>query len=148
MLRLPGAMLLLALVAGSGAYAETRQAQFLVRVTVPPHATIEPIEQPANLQLSATDVARGYKDVTARYLVDSNSRRGFLLRLTQRIGLTQHVEVDGLAAPLVLREETVEVYHPHASEPLDLELDYRLVLEPDAQPGNYELPVHLSATPL
>lgn len=148
MLRLPGAMLLLALVVGSGAYAETRQAQFLVRVTVPPDATIEALEQPANLQLSTEDVARGYKVVTARYLVGSNSRRGFLLRLTQRIGLTQHIKVHGLAAPLVLREETVEVYRPHASEPQDLELDYHLVLEPDTQPGSYELPVHLSATPL
>ena len=148
MLRLPGALLLLVLAVGSGAHAETRQARFVVRVTVPALATIEAVEQPARLHLSAEDVARGYKHVTARYVVDSNSRRGFLLRLTQRLGLTQHIAVDGLSVPVVLREQTVEVYQPHAGEPQDLALDYRLVLEPHARPGSYELPVHLSATPL
>jgi hypothetical protein len=147
MLRSLGAVLLFALVAGTPAHAQ-QQAQFVVQLTVPARVTLAAAAQPTRLSLSAEDIARGYKDVSARYVVSQNTDRGWLLRLSPRVGVTRHVEVRGLSAPLVLREETVEVYQPQASEPRSLELDYRFVLEPDAEPGSYALPVQLSATPL
>ena len=147
MLRLLGAVLLVSLVTGTPAYGQQR-AQFLVQATVPARVTLATVEQPTRLWLTEDDVARGYKDVSARYRVASNDSRGWLLRLSPRLGVTAQVEVRGLAAPLVLGEHGVEVYQPRASEPRHLELDYRFVLEPGTQPGSYELPIHLSATPL
>jgi len=147
MLRSLGAVLLFALLAGTPAYAQHR-AQFVVQVTVPARVTLAATEQPTRLALTEEDIARGYKDVSARYVVDQNSDRGWLLRLSPRTGLTRHVEVRGLSATLVLQAETVEVYQPQASEPQSLELDYRFVLAADAQPGSYQLPVQLSAAPL
>jgi hypothetical protein len=47
-----------------------------------------------------------------------------------------------------VHDDTVEVYRARAREPERLTLEYRFVLEPDAQPGSYELPIHVSATPL
>ena len=148
MLRSLGAVLLLALVAGASARADTEQAQFVVQATVSARATIEAVEQPTHLTVSAEDVARGYKDVSARYAVESNTVRGWLLRLSPRIGVTRHVEVRGLYRTVVLQGESVEIYQSRAPEPRDLELDYRFVLSPNVEPGSYELPVYVSATPL
>lgn len=148
MLRLPGAMVLSALLVGARVCAETQQTQFLVRVTVPELAMVEALEQPGRLWLSTQDIARGYKDVSARYLVESNTGRGWLLRLSPRQGVTQRIEVRGLSGPVVLQDESVEIYRPRTRGPQDLALDYRFVLTGAAVPGSYELPVHVSATPL
>ena len=148
MLRSLGAVLLLALVAGGDARADSRQAQFLVRTTVPARATLAAVEQPKHLNVSEADLARGYMDVSARYVVESNTRDGLLLRLSPRIGITHHVEVRGLSATLVVQGDEVEVYLARTSEAEHLELDYRFVLAPDVEPGTYELPIHVAATPL
>ena len=148
MLRSLGAVLLLALVAGGDARADSRQAQFLVRTTVPARATLAAVEQPTHLNVSEADLARGYMDVSARYVVESNTRDGLLLRLSPRIGITHHVEVRGLSATLVVQGDEVEVYRARTSEAEHLELDYRFVLAPGVEPGTYELPIYVAATPL
>jgi hypothetical protein len=148
MLWLPRAMVVIALLAAAAAHAETQQTQFLVRVTVPALATVESLEQPSHLSLSTEDIARGYKDVSARYRVASNTGRGWLLRLSPRLGVTRRIEVRGLAGAVVLQDDSVEIYRPRIREPQHLALEYRFVLASDARPGHYELPVHLSATPL
>jgi hypothetical protein len=148
MLRLPGAIVFFVLLATAGVRADTRHTQFVVRATVPAQATVEALEQPSHLWLSTDDIARGFKDVPARYLVASNGSRGWLLRLSPRLGVTRRIEVRGLPGEVVVRDDSVEVYRPRTRGPQDLALDYRFVLASDARPGRYELPVHLSATPL
>ena len=150
MLRSLGAVLLLALMAGAGAAAraETRQAQFLVQVTVPERAMLVAVEQPTHLSVSEDDLLRGYKDVPARYRVETNAPRGWLLRLSPRLGITRHVEVRGLSGALVVQGDDIEVYRPRTSEAEHLEVDYRFVLAPGVEPGTYELPIHAAATPL
>ena len=148
MLRSLGAFLLLALVAVAGVRADTRQAQFLVQVTVPAHARLVAVEHPTHLTVSEDDLLRGYKDVPARYRVESNAPRGWLVRLSPRLGITRHVEVSGLSGALVVQGDAVEVYRPRTSEAEYLDVDYRFVLAPDVEPGTYELPIHVAATPL
>lgn len=148
MLRSLCAFLMLALVAAAGARADTRHAQFLVQVTVPARATLAAVEQPTHLSVSEADLARGYKDVSARYVVESNTRQGWMLRLSPRLGITRRVEVRGLSATLVVQDDSVEVFRPRTHEAEQLELDYRFVLAPDVEPGTYELPIHVAATSL
>lgn len=148
MLRSFGTFLLLAMVAGAGARADTRQAQFLVHATVPARASLAAVEQPTHLNVSEADLARGYVDISARYVVESNTREGWLLRLSPRLGITRHVEVRGLSAPLVVQGDEVEVYRARTSDAERLELAYRFVLAPGVEPGTYELPIHVAATPL
>ena len=148
MLRSLGAFLLLALVAVAGVRADTRQAQFLVQVTVPAHARLVAVEHPTHLTVSEDDLLRGYKDVPARYRVESNAPRGWLVRLSPRLGITRHVEVSGLSGALVVQGDAVEVYRPRTSGAEYLDVDYRFVLAPDVEPGTYELPIHVAATPL
>jgi hypothetical protein len=148
MLRSLGALLLLALVAVAGARADARHTQFVVQATVPARATLSAVEQPTHLSVSEADLVRGYVDVSARYVVESNSRTGWLLRLSPRLGITPHVEVHGLSATLVVRGDGVEVFRSRTSGAEHLELDYRFVLAPGVEPGTYELPIHVAAMPL
>ena len=141
--------LVLATVAASAALGgETRQANFIVTVNVPARATLQAVEQPARLRISAEDVVRGFKDVSARYVVESNTAEGWLLRFAPRLGIATEVEVRGLQSRVVVQGDTVEVYRARAREPERLMLEYRFVLEPGAQPGSYDLPIHVSAAPL
>lgn len=145
MWRSVGTCALLALVAGTAVHAETRQAQFQVRVTVAPRITLAAVEEPVRLEVTAADIARGYVDVSARYRVESNSRRGWLLQLSPRAGLADRVEVQGFASPVVVGDEGVEIYRPAGSGE-EFALAYRVVLKPGARPGRYAPPLHLSAT--
>jgi len=148
MLRSVGVVLLLAGMAGADARAADSQAGFLVSATVPERVSIEAIDQPSRLVISADDVLRGYKDVSARYLVSHNTERGWLLRLSPRVGLTRQVEVRGLGGRVVLEDEGIEVFRAGESGRERLSLEYRLVLDPAALPGTYELPFQVSATTL
>lgn len=148
MLRSLGVVLLLALVAGAAARADHPRATFLVSATVPERVVIEAIEQPTRLVISAEDVRRGYKDVSARYVVSQNTERGWMLRLAPRIGITRHIKVSGLSTEVVLHEETVEVHRPATSGREDISLGFQMVLHADAEPGTYHVPVHVSAVPL
>src|SRR5215471_10882545 len=59
-----------------GASAEQRGATFGVAVTVPVRVSLDVIDEPAALELTTQDVARGYKDIAVRYRVRHNDRRG------------------------------------------------------------------------
>ena len=147
MLRSLGAVLLLALVAGVSARDDER-ATFFVSATVPARVAIEAVEHPARLVITDDDVLAGHKDVSVRYSVSQNTERGWMLQLSPRIGITQQVKVRGLSSDVVLRDDTVEVYRPATAGREDISLDYRLVLDVDVEPGTYDMPVHVTATPL
>jgi hypothetical protein len=141
------AVLLCALAVGLPVRAQ-QQVQFAVTAVVPTRTVLTVIEEPAALALSDGDLQRGYKDVVARYRVSSNTAQGWLLCLSRRLGIAERIEVRGLSVDVVLEDSGVEVYQPRSSTPIDLELEYRLVLGPAARPGEYALPVHVSATSL
>lgn len=132
----------------SPACAAEAQARFTVAVAVPPRATLATLDQPTQLTLSDEDVRRGYKDVSARYSVRHNDPRGYLLRLSPRVGLASRVQVTGLATDVVLADTDVEVRQVAASGSQELALGFRFLLEPAARPGTYRWPLHVTATPL
>lgn len=148
MLRSLGMFLLLALVAGAGARAETGQARFAVTATVLESVTVAVADPTARFSVSQADVRRGYKYVAARYVVESTAGRGYVLRLAPRLGLAERIEVTGLASVLVLRNQEIEVFQPCTGAARDLILGYRILLAASAQPGSYEWPVHVAAAPL
>jgi hypothetical protein len=129
------------------AAGETR-ASFGVSATVLPRASLESVSEPAMLSVSPGDVARGYLDVDAAYRVSSNDPSGYMVRLVPRIGLTSSVEVAGLSMPIVMTDQSVEVIQPAARRPQTLALRFRLVLNDDAVPGTYAMPVQVSVSVL
>ena len=81
-------------------------------------------------------------DVTRTYQLRGNTPRA-VLQLHPRLGLTRHIDVAGLPAPLQINETSVEVIQL-ATHRL-LRLQFRLWLQPDAVAGEYPLPVYVSA---
>jgi len=140
--------LLVLLLVAVPAAAREASAGLAVSVSVQPRASLEAVSLPARLTVSAEDVARGYVDLVATCRVRSNDRRGYILRLAPRAGLTRAIEVRGLGADVVLGEESVEIHHPAARPAQGLEFAVRFVLDPRATPGTYAMPLHLDvATP-
>lgn len=144
--------LLLAFVAAlhlGTARAETVSANLLVSAYVAPRTSVEAVGTADTITLTTADLALGYKDVSARYRVSSNAARGYMLQFSARGGLTRAIEVRGLGAPIELGVFGAEV--PQFGRPLradELELQYRLQLTADTRPGEYAMPVTLSANPL
>jgi hypothetical protein len=125
------------------AVAHDVQAQFTVSAVVMPRASIETVSQPPQFPVSEQDIARGYVDVAAVYRVRNNDPLGYLVRLVPRTGLTRSVEVSGLASPVVMHDEIVEVSQPAALRSQELILRFRLVLDAAATPGTYAMPVQV-----
>ncbi len=142
-----GVVALAALLAGP-ALADQARARFTVSAVVPKRVTLTVLEQPAQLMLSLEDIARGYKDVSARYQVRHNDPHGYLLHLAPRIGLTRHVEVRGLGTAVQLGDADLAIRQASAGRLHDFELAFRFVLDPAARPGAYALPIHVTAAPL
>jgi hypothetical protein len=140
--------LALTLATAVPAMASPARASFTVSAVVPVRVTLTALDVPSAMVISAADLERGYKDVAATYRVSHNDRRGYLLSLSPRVGVTREVEVHGLAAAFVMREESVEVVQPGPPGSHELALGFRFVLDPAALPGRYPLPVLLTARPL
>jgi len=142
-----GALVVSVLLANP-ASADVGRASFKVIVAVPVRVELETMDQPALLTLTAEDLARGYKDVSARYRVTHNDRRGYLLQIAPRIGLAREVQVSGLGGPVVLQDEAVEIHRPGQDFEQEIALDFRFVLDDGARSGSFDLPVNVAALPL
>ena len=123
----------LALAVPAGA-AHSGGAQLVVSVVVAKSARITAHGQPAQLQVTEADVARGYAELPpgVRLEVWSNSREGLMLALSS-------------AHPFVWSEAIVV---PGVSQRRVVELRGRLNLAPATTPGTYPWPVQVVATPL
>ncbi len=129
--------------------AEMASANLQVSVYVAPRITVEAIGPTEAVVLTAADLALGYKDVSASYRVDHNDAHGYLLQFSERTGFTRAIEVRGLGAPVKLGVFGATV--PQFGGPqraAELDLHYRLHLAAHARPGEYLLPVAVSASPL
>jgi len=128
--------------------ADQARARFTVSAVVAKRVTLTALEQPSQLMLSAEDVERGYKDVSARYQVRHNDPNGYLLHLAPRIGLTRQIEVRGLATPVQLGDADLAIRQSSGGRLHDFELAFRFVLDPAVRPGSYALPIHVAVAPL
>lgn len=136
-------LLLCAALPVQGSWAADVRTSIPVSATVVAHAGIMALEGAAPVTITAADLARGYVDVDRRYRLRSNSSRGLLLQLYPRVGLARRIDVSGLPSSLAIGDTNVEVLRPANEE---LQLRFRLWLEPLAAPGEYPLPLHLAAT--
>jgi hypothetical protein len=140
--------LILALATAAPAMAGEARASFTVSAVVPARVTLTALAQPSELEVSAADVERGYTEIAATYRVSHNGRRGYLLSLLPRRGLTREIEVQGLATTLVMGDEPVEVVQPGPPGSYQLALAFRFALDPAVVPGRYPLPLLVDARPL
>jgi len=142
------AAILLAGAFAMSAIGATGQGQFTVAVVVPVRVQLDVVEQPTELALTADDVARGYKDVAARYRIRHNDRSGYRLQLESVPGIARRVEVRGLGTDVVLGDRLVDVRRSGDPFEQELPLVFHVVLDKSSIPGAFELPVRVTAIPL
>jgi hypothetical protein len=130
------------------ALAGNDECTFTVSATVPAQASLTVLEEPPSLLLSSSDVARGYKEVAARYRINSNAPAGYLLRLVPRSGVARRIEVGGLADSVTVDDETVEIHQRPEHRSQEITLRLRFLLDASVPPGRYGLPLLVMAAPL
>ncbi len=143
---------LLALVAAGGA-ATAREARssFTVSATVTATARIEQHSEPVQIEISAADVRRGYLEVTEPTLlvVRSTSTSGFALDLSTVVPILESLVVHGIAGDQALGADGGSlVLRARGAQPVNLSLNFRLVLAPGLRAGTYPWPMRIAVRPL
>lgn len=122
-----------------------------VSATVLKHARMNITEQPATLEITAADVARGYVDVAraGQISIRSNSPR-YLLEFAVQEGFFRRIDVAGLGEDVILGATGGVASRPAGgpAATTTMRLRYRFLLAASAQPGAYPWPMRLSVSAL
>lgn len=132
-------------------YARQSNASMGVSATVLAFANLLIINQNTGLQITSTDIKRGYVDVPfASHLeIKSNSRDGYQLMFQSLWEYVKEIQVTGLGSEIKLGSEGGTVVQRYVGAGTStLKLGYRFVLSQNAQPGKYDWPLLLSVKPL
>jgi hypothetical protein len=136
------------LAAAAPAHAQATSAPLVVRVVVSHHTSIR-IAQPPSVSVSESDVARGFVEVAApvEVTVQSNVPEGYALVFERHGDAFREVQVQGLAAPIVVASASAIASRPAAGRGLwsdQLLLRFRFMLAPDTRAGEHRWPVQIS----
>jgi hypothetical protein len=121
-----------------------------VSAVVSARAVLSVESQPAGLQITEADVARGYVEAPGASLVKvrTNSPAGWLLEFQPLLGPYRALEVTGLGSTAQVSAAGGWLAQPYAGKALvTASLGYRFLLSDDARPGLYPWPVALTAIP-
>lgn len=131
------------------ASAESFSASMQVSATVVARARVTVESQPAEIVVTAADIARGFVDVPAPVVwkAQTNSRRGYLLQVSTSSEIFPTVDLTFGATEMHVAGESW-VQRPYVSGGERLTVKARLILSSVAVPGTYALPITISATPL
>ncbi len=126
--------------------------RFSVGAFVQPVATLDVRAAPPAIEVSASDIERGYVEVAKPTQLDvqSNSRDGYVLNVLPRTNLFSQVEVRGLDSRVDLGPDggaVVQRWNQNEHR-RRLSLTYRFVLTHGVQPGSYPWPLQLNIAPL
>ena len=143
------ATLALILVLPSVALAESASTSMQVSVTVLARALVTVDSQPASIEVTESDIERGYVDVAEPIVVRvrTNSRRGYLLSLANASDVFSAVEVSFADTSMRTSHESW-IQRPYVPGGEALSLKTRLFLSRNTPPGTHALPIALSATPI
>lgn len=131
-----------------GSVAAERSATFQVSLEVPVRIALAVLGEPAPLTVTADDLARGYKVVSARYHVSHNSRRGCVLQIANLGGVASTVRVTGLGDGAVAGGDVVELRGDGLAFEQDIALEFRLMFREGLPPGTFDWPVQVTVQPL
>ena len=122
-----------------------------VHAQVPPRAVMQVDYEPPTLELTASDVARGYIEVGrgSRLRVTSNSPTGFAIDVRPRLNIFASVTIhaSGLDA-LVGPDGGTVVARGRRGRQIATDLSYRFTLPEHIAPGSYPWPLALSVRAL
>lgn len=138
-------------LASTAPQASAAGARVMVSATVLKHARLSMTDQPATLEITAADVARGYVDVAdaGQISIRSNSPR-YMLEFAVQDGFFRRIDVTGLGEDVMLGAAggiaSRRAAGPAVTEVVSMR--YRFVLAASMQPGSYPWPMRLSVSAL
>src|SRR5437016_14645667 len=149
MLSSTGAALLI-LNFSPAAIAASSSAQMQVSVLVVARTILTVEQQPATIEITANDVARGYLDFpnAIAFRIRSNAANGYVLQFAAVDAPFSRAEITWNGIVLVISAEPARVneqYQPGTTSGL---LTVRLRVAPTTVPGTYRWPIHLAAASL
>lgn len=131
-------------------FAESTSATMSVSVQVLARAIVTIDSQPATVEISSDDIARGYVDVESPILVRvrTNSRSGYLLHVANVNETFSSVELTSSDIDLHVSSHESWIQRPYVSGGDVMPLHARLRLSAGAMPGAVAMPISFSASPL
>ena len=149
MMRLRTIVLLIAsfMIVVAPAYADSASATMAVSVQVIGRTLLTVAQQPASVEVTQSDVQRGYIDVPAAvaFQVRSNAREGYSLQFEPVSGPFAQANVTWENRTAAVGADGTWLTHGYQQGTTVGRLDVRLVLAPDAAAGSYSWPVRFAA---
>lgn len=147
------APLALSLYASTGAApkAATARAAIAVGVTVLARAVIAEQSNPAALEVTPLDLARGYVDVprATRLTIANTSPYGYELDVWPAAPVFREVTIVGFGPQVRLGDEGGSIVARGArGQALPLVLDFRFTLAAGLEPGRYPWPLRYQVRPI
>ncbi|HJS90064.1 MAG TPA: hypothetical protein VJ738_08895 [Steroidobacteraceae bacterium] len=133
------------------ATAAVAGAPITVSAVVQPRTAIVSATMPASLDVTASDVARGFVEVSgsSQILVTNNSPEGFELEVLTGASVFSSVAVQGLGAEATVEAEGGEIFLPsRRGAAIPLILSYRFQLASGTTPGRYPWPLQFGVRPI
>ena len=138
--------LFVAIATSLPASAATRSASFAVSAQVVARTWIEPVDEPAIIVLTESELEQGYKELDVHYRVHTAGTSSYLLTIAPRTGLADRIRIDGLGGSVELGDMDITVLLEAASNISELRLRLRIELASNAAAGSYPMPVRLSVS--
>ena len=136
--------------AAAPAYADSASATMAVSVQVIGRTLLTVAQQPASVEVTQSDIQRGYIDVPAAvaFQVRSNAREGYSLQFEPVSGPFAQAKVTWENRTAAVGADGSWLTHGYQQGTTAGRLDVRLVLAPDATPGSYSWPIRFAAASL
>ena len=127
--------------------AEPPTAKVTVRARIATFFRMQVEHQIPVLTITARDVERGYVEVPAasNFSVVTNTQDGFIVEFRPHSDMFRSVRISGLQSQIEIGADggTALNNAPHGRTTFH-QLDYRFMLNPGVQPGNYPWPLEIS----
>lgn len=142
--------LMVVLLSGSTLRGESASGQLVVGARVAPHIRWQVREEPAFLEITEEDIARGFVEVTAaRLRVQTNDPAGFIVMAKVSGDQFASGAVTGLEQPISVGAGGGFLQLPfRGTAVLETELRWRLPLSNQASAGSYPWPLRITLHPL
>jgi hypothetical protein len=131
--------------------AAQAKSQIAVTAVVPSQALGQVVQQPSQITITDSDIARGYIEVLAgsQLRVTSNNPAGYVIDFFTRLPIFSSVRVtNGNGSADLGPEGGTIIERGQMGRNLPLALTYRFVLASSVQPGTYAWPLALNVRPL
>ena len=145
--RVTAILILTSIVTALPVLAASKSASLTVSVEVVARTIMTVDSQPATVEVTADDVARGYVDLPQSVLfhVRSNAANGYTVQFQPLSGPFNRADINWGNSLATVSSDGAWISQPYQQGTTSGTLSVRLALTPGTQPGSYAWPVRFDA---